>query len=420
MKIKFWLKILSTFLVLIILLTASIIHPVGVNDQARTFTRLYEFDYLGWTLKTLSRKGIETSLELISQLDETNQREAVYQYLSLIHDVASLEAQVDTTSANPQNSVSKSEVELYTQELREYEKCLTKAQFIAEAVLQHQISLVLADENLAFAGQPLPPVLFHSCKPPMQLIISPREVIRQDASISLVPDIELQEIIKMEKEVESNLDVSALVVPLGGISTYPTMVIRTSDLSFLLETIAHEWIHNYLALFPLGIHYSSSPQLHTINETVASIGGKEISQEVIRRFYADLLPPQLPTITNHSVKTGPVNQEEESFDFRQEMYLTRLRVDQLLVQEKVLSAEQYMERRREVFWEHGYYIRRLNQAYFAFHGAYADVPYGAAGKDPVGTAVRILWGESASLGEFINRMRWISSYEELQRIVYSY
>ena len=49
-----------------------------------------------------------------------------------------------------------------------------------------------------------------------------------------------------------------------------------------------------------------------------------------------------------------------------------------------------MEQRRQLFVENGYYIRKLNQAYFAFYGAYADVPGGAAGEDPVGPAVRAL------------------------------
>ncbi len=61
-----------------------------------------------------------------------------------------------------------------------------------------------------------------------------------------------------------------------------------------------------------------------------------------------------------------------------------------LPQGKIDEAETYMEQRRQLFWQNGYLIRKLNQAYFAFHGAYADVPGGAAGEDPVGPAVRAL------------------------------
>ncbi len=82
--------------------------------------------------------------------------------------------------------------------------------------------------------------------------------------------------------------------------------------------------------------------------------------------------------------------EPPVFDFNAEMHVTRVRADELLAQGKIEEAEQYMEARRKVFWDNGYQIRVLNQAYFAFHGAYADVPGGAAGEDLVGPAVRKL------------------------------
>ena len=40
-----------------------------------------------------------------------------------------------------------------------------------------------------------------------------------------------------------------------------------------------------------------------------------------------------------------------------------------------------MEERRLLMVEHGYPIRVLNQAYFAFHGAYAESP---ASSSPIG------------------------------------
>jgi hypothetical protein len=76
-----------------------------------------------------------------------------------------------------------------------------------------------------------------------------------------------------------------------------------------------------------------------------------------------------------------------------------------------------MEARRLVFWNHGYHIRKLNQAYFAFYGAYADEPGGAAGIDPVGAAVRAFRAKNPSLSAFLDRISWISSYEQLQRLV---
>ncbi len=99
------------------------------------------------------------------------------------------------------------------------------------------------------------------------------------------------------------------------------------------------------------------------------------------------------------------------------MHKTRLKVDQLLAEGEISQAESYMEQRREFFWQNGYHIRKLNQAYFAFYGAYADEPGGAAGNDPVGTAVRLLRQESPSLADFVNRIAWMWNFDQLKAAV---
>ena len=94
---------------------------------------------------------------------------------------------------------------------------------------------------------------------------------------------------------------------------------------------------------------------------------------------------------------------------------TRVAADALLALGRVSEAEAYMEERRLFFWENGYQIRKINQAYFAFYGAYDDVPGGgAAGEDPVGPAVRELRALSPSLRSFIRDIERVRSFEELQ------
>ena len=105
------------------------------------------------------------------------------------------------------------------------------------------------------------------------------------------------------------------------------------------------------------------------------------------------------------------------FDFRAEMHETRVTTDEMLAQGEIEEAEAYMETRRQLFWKNGYLLRKLNQAYFAFHGAYADVPGGAAGEDPVGPAVRALREQSDSLEDFINTIAWMTSFEQLQQAI---
>jgi hypothetical protein len=99
------------------------------------------------------------------------------------------------------------------------------------------------------------------------------------------------------------------------------------------------------------------------------------------------------------------------------MHETRVHVDALLAQGKIDEAETYMEQRRQIFLKNGYLIRKLNQAYFAFNGAYADVPGGAAGEDPVGPAVRALRTKSSSLADFVNTIAWMTSFQQLQQAI---
>jgi hypothetical protein len=57
-------------------------------------------------------------------------------------------------------------------------------------------------------------------------------------------------------------------------------------------------------------------------------------------------------------------------------------VDRLLAEGKVEEAEQAMEAKRQFFAENGINIRKINQAYFAFYGSYADSPSPATPSAP--------------------------------------
>ena len=237
--------------------------------------------------------------------------------------------------------------------------------------------------------------------------MSPRERIEQEVSISLMADMTLEEMSQLEAKVEEQTGQSALVVGTGGIGVYPTMIMRTSSLDWVINTIAHEWTHNYLTLRVLGLNYETTPELRTMNETTASIAGNEIGQAVIRLYYPELVAAK----SQSGKKFAPIL--DDAFDFNAEMHLTRIRVDGLLEEGRIDEAEEYMEQRRQVFVNNGYLIRKLNQAYFAFYGAYADSPVGAAGEDPVGEAVRALRTKSGALAEFLRAMGKMNSYEDL-------
>ena len=385
--------------------------------QARFFTRAYEFDYVTWTVDALARKLAHFSTGSSAYLSEPEQVQVVLTYLDLVSDLRRVEGQINQIFANPDIEDPHSFSSDLRQELDRLRQQRARLAPLAEAVLQGQVSEVLAEMGFGVAGQPLPPVLYRTTPLPVALIISPREVIRQDADISLIPDLTVDQKASLEEQVDDTLDVSSLVVNIGGIGLYPAMIQETTDINWLTEVVAHEWTHNYLTLRPLGASYLASPQLRTMNETAAGIAGKEIGLEVVRRYYPQYLPPP-PDPTPPPIQPDLVDPEPTqppAFDYRAEMHVTRLTVDELLAEGKIDEAESYMEERRRIFWDNGFqHLRKLNQAYFAFYGAYADQPGGAAGDDPVGEAVRRLREDSPDLASFLFRISWMSSFEQLQ------
>jgi hypothetical protein len=225
-------------------------------------------------------------------------------------------------------------------------------------------------------------------------------------------DLTVDEHEQLEEDVDRQLDVSSLSVPLGGLAIYPAMLIETGYAEHIFTTGAHEWVHHYLSFYPLGYNFGVTPDLFTMNETVASIVGDEVGRLTLERYYPDLAPPP-PLPPPDPDAPPPPELEPPAFDFRSEMHATRVQVDDLLAEGRVEEAEAYMEERRALFVEHGYDIRKLNQAYFAFYGSYADQP-GATGSDPVGPAIRELRALSPSLFDFVQTVRSLTSFEDLE------
>jgi hypothetical protein len=389
-------------------------------EKVRQYTHTIEFDYVDWTLKAFWSKVKQAGVGLEDYLPAQATQDTVRDYVKTIGLISELKGRLSFLYSNPDTGGREAAVAPYRIKLQEAEQELDKLSPLAESTLQTQISRLLAANNLTTLGQPLPPVLFHSTPLPLALIVSPRDKIQQDANISLLTEMSAGDMNSLEDQVMKNLDVSALVVPVGGVGVYPTMVMQTSDLPYLTETIAHEWIHNYLTLRPLGLNYETTPELRTINETTASIAGSEIGEQVLREYYPEFLPKDeipAPSANSKTARVDNPRENEPAFDFRKEMHTTRVTVDGLLADGKVKDAEKYMEERRTFFWNNGYAIRRLNQAYFAFYGAYADTPGGAAGKDPVGPVVRAFREQCGSLPVFLDQISRVTSFDQLKGLV---
>ncbi len=405
----------TMILVCLLLLQNDSSQATGKIERYRVFTRTVEFDYTSWTFDALLVKIEQSSLNAVQYLPQTSQVQIVQDYLDLVQSIQDTQDQIDRIYSDPAVGNPRQKADSLLKKLSFLTGEQSRVGPLSETVLQQQTSDILAENHLTLGGQPVPPLLYRVTPLPMALIISPRNVIRQDANISLLPELSLDQVVELETQVEKRFNVSALVTDVGGIGDYPTMVLITTDMNFLSNTIAHEWTHNYLTLRPLGLEYDASPDLRTMNETTASIVGKEIGLQMLTRYYPQFAPQPPPVQTSQNNNVQAPDNSPPRFDFRKEMHITRLTVDGLLASGKITEAESYMEARRQFFWDNGYQIRRLNQAYFAFNGAYADEPGGAAGADPVGPAVRALRQQSPSLADFLNRISWMTSLADLQR-----
>ena len=412
-----YIRIFILVVLMAAVLGGSAIPAGGLTFLVRTFTRPIEFDFSTWTLDAIGAKLTSWGLCLERFLTPQAQSALVLDHLARVQRVNRLNAEMDAIYTNPNitnpDQVSQSVHEEFNTELER----LNSTASLAEAVLQTQLMTVIQESGPQFLGQVSPPSLYRVSDVPQSLVISPRTEIRQILDVSLTPSISVDQKEHLESIIFKKLDHSALVVPVGGIGSYPTMVMQSSDLVWLTEVIAHEWVHNFLTLRPLGINYFTSDVLRTINETTATLAGQELGRMILEKYYPDHLPP--PPVQTQ-VQPGPpetVSQPDE-FNFQTEMRLTRVETDRLLAEGDVEGAEAYMEARRQVFWENGYPIRKLNQAYFAFYGAYsADPEGGAAGEDPVGPAVQALRAQYDQLADFLNAISWVTSFNDLLKLL---
>ena len=406
-----WLRNALLFATLLVLLAGSNAAPGSLTNQIEALIRPITFDFGTWTLEAVGEKLASWGFSFQRFLTSEQQSDLVRDYLAQVGEVQSLNSQILLIYADPTITDPDAASEDLKAALAEAEASLQSLAPLAESILESQLMTVVHQAGLETLGEPFPPSLFQSSEIPNALIVSPRGQIDQLLNISLEPGMSADEEDALENQIFETYDQSALVVPIGGIGTYPTMVMQTTDIAWLTEVIAHEWTHNYLTLRPLGINYGTTPELRTINETTASLSGKELGRMILARYYPEAVPPETPP-----TETDPAPAAElEAFDFRAEMRVTRQEVDQLLAEGKIEEAESYMEARRQVFWENGYLIRKLNQAYFAFYGAYNDTPGGgAAGEDPVGPAVQAYRDSFDSLADFLRSIAWVDSFAELQ------
>jgi len=390
------------------------------NDRGAAMDRLLSgklFDFVTWTADAaLTKIGFET-VQPQHGLSDADQTAFVRDFMSRVAEYQQLEAQVNRIYVNPDvEDPDGTSADLRAQRDRVKAE-IDARQNLAEAILQEQVESVYREEGFSLGGQIIPPLRFRFTPLPYVLIMSPRDRIERIDQRELQTGLTVDEQDRIERDVSKRFNLSTLVTPIGGLGAYPTMLPETSSLEYAISVAAHEWVHNYLLLAPVGLNYSDDPVARIINETTATIVEREISRRVVERYYPELVRPAEPARPERPIAQPQKTDKPPPFDFRHEMRTTRLRVDDLLAAGKIEEAEAYMEERRKLLVENGYAIRKLNQAYFAFHGAYNAEPGGSptAGRDPIGPAVLALRQRSASVGDFLRAIATVRTLADVER-----
>lgn len=398
-------------LIIIAFLTLfTLISGCGPSDefskQVKEITKPYEFEMAKWELNVLSGE----IQDFLSGADRTeNAKAEIITYFTNAAQIRNLEATINAVRAGNQSG----DLDQLQSEIDELRNQNAARRAATEKALEILVRETLAEQGIynpldryvtIKAG--FPPVRIHLGDTPHLLIISPRDRIEITKEIKLLPEMSLEDMEKIESEIDK-LGVSSVVEGLGGLSTYPSYVLDEADLRFTIETVVHEWMHQYLAFTPLGFRYlldqigiHTDYEIATINETVAGMVGSEIGAIIYQK-----LVPQEAAASESPPETG-----ETGFNFNKEMREIRQTVDNYLAQGEIETAEAFMEQKRQYLAENGYYIRKLNQAYFAFHGTYADSPTSIS---PIGEELRKLREQSDSLKDFLDSVAGLTNRGEL-------
>ena len=405
-------KTVSMSLLISVLLVASCTFSTGDFDrQLRSIVQPHAFSLSWWEFRTLANELKRVFIpDKEASGDDT---QIVREYFSLVGQIQALESKIGLA-----RSASNGDFVSLQKQLEILQQRRTLLEDAAEGILEKQIKEMLIEKGILHPMDRyihlrfvFPPVNFEFEQPPHLLVISPRDRIELVKRIALSQHLTTDTKERIESETDA-LNMSSLVIELGGFAAvYPTMIIDNIDLHHTIDTVVEEWLHQYLAFRPLGFLYlldasgiRESPEIATMNESLASIVSKEIGSKVFQRYYYE-------SGESYGEDTGSETKDSE-FDFNREMAETRRVVEEYLAQGRIEEAEAFMEQRREYFASKGYYIRKLNQAYFAFHQIYA---YSPASVSPIDTDLEVLRTRSPSLKEFLDKVAGMTSYRDLEK-----
>jgi hypothetical protein len=407
---KFTLVIAIVGTILLSLGSVGCWQSPGFDDRLERIAEPYRFSIVRWSLGKIVRGDEPLAESKGWRPGDPAATSLVLEYFSLVSHIRYQQAQVNLLSGEEEQ-----EAQALLEEARQRKQALrdTVESIIGRQIRETLNTLDVFNPLSRYVPLPVgfPPIDFELDELPHVLVISPRERIETMREVVLVQALDRETMERIEAEVDA-LGVSSLVVGLGGFGgTYPTFVADDITLHWTIPTAVEEWLHQYLAFTPLGFAYvldqigvARNYDIAALNETLAGIASDEIGDMVLETYY----PGYAAQLREARAQVPEPTAGE--FDFSGEMRQIRVVVDELLVEGRVEQAEQFMEERRQYLASQGYYIRKLNQAYFAFHGSYTYAPTSV---DPLGEQMRELRARTPSLKAYLNVASVMTSREQL-------
>ena len=395
--------------------------PIGDNrtGSVAKFASLgHEYRLVSWELENVLGKWSHRFWTVLpwTPTSEADRRASLDRYMVLVEEyrVADNLLKDVTSSIDP-------DIRLLNDAQRRVDQIVIERDKIRDGLeeyLEQIISETVRTDEVGLVGSFVwPPVDFRIDSPPKLLVTSPRNEIRRVEGILIDPDISVEETLSIERELVELHDVSALIIQTGGLASFPS-VVPMVDLQRLMDIAAHEWLHGHLIFYPLGRSYFVDGEMRSVNETLSDLFGREIGQRVYAKItdqpYVAPVRPETASLNWNSGKALEKKENLNQFSFNQFMSETRDRTDNLLLDGLVEEAEAYMETRRIQLLGHGYSIRKINQAYFAFHGTYGESPSSAS---PIARYIWDLREQVDTVGELVKMLRGLKTYEQFEQLL---
>ena len=395
--------------------------PIGDNrtGSVAKFASLgHEYRLVSWELENVLGKWSHRFWTVLpwTPTSEADRRASLDRYMVLVEEYRVVDNLLKdvTSSIDP-------DIRLLNDAQRRVDQIVIERDKIRDGLeeyLEQIISETVRTDEVGLVGSFVwPPVDFRIDSPPKLLVTSPRNEIRRVEGILIDPDISVEETLSIERELVELHDVSALIIQTGGLASFPS-VVPMVDLQRLMDIAAHEWLHGHLIFYPLGRSYFVDGEMRSVNETLSDLFGREIGQRVYAKItdqpYVAPVRPETASLNWNSGKAFEEKENLDQFSFNQFMSETRDRTDNLLLDGLVEEAEAYMETRRIQLLGHGYSIRKINQAYFAFHGTYGESPSSAS---PIARYIWDLREQVDTVGELVKMLRGLKTYEQFEQLL---